>query len=140
MIRVVLDANVLASGAVAGAGSVAAIMDAWRRGDLEVTVSAHILDELARALTKPYFAGRLPPSLRGEFLALVREMAVLVTVVTEVPTAVSDPADNLVLATAESAGAAYLVTGDRELQRLGRYRDIVILSPQAFQAILGEAP
>jgi predicted nucleic acid-binding protein len=38
----------------------------------------------------------------------------------------------VVLATAESAGVPYVVTGDREIQELGQYRDITILSPRQF--------
>ncbi len=138
MIRIVLDTNVLASGAIAVAGPLAELVDAWRRGDFEVATSPHIAAELERTLRKPYFAGRLPPPLRDEFLALVREIATLVPITFPVPTAVSDRADNLVLATAESAGAAYLVTGDGELQRLARYRTVVILSPSAFRDLLVE--
>ncbi|MBI4492031.1 MAG: hypothetical protein HY690_04490 [Chloroflexi bacterium] len=46
------------------------------------------------------------------------------------------PEDDLVLATAVSAGADYLVTGDHHLQELGTYRDVTILSPRAFLDLL----
>jgi putative PIN family toxin of toxin-antitoxin system len=137
VIPAVLDANVLASGAVSVAGPVADLIDAWRSGDIDVVVSDHIVSELERTLRESYFARRLPSPIRDAFVALVREEATLVPITTPVPAAAPDRADNLVLATAESARVAYLVTGDGELQRLARHRDIAILPPRAFADLLG---
>lgn len=46
------------------------------------------------------------------------------------------PEDDLVLATAVSAQVDYLVTGDRQLQRLDTFQDVRILSPRQFLTIL----
>ena len=136
MIRATVDTNTLASGSVAATGPIAALVDAWRRGRLDVAVSPHILAELERALRKPYFARRLDPQMREEFLALVREATTVVPITPPVPDAVSSRADNLVLATAESAGATHVVTGDAELRRLGSFRGIAILSAREFLEVL----
>lgn len=40
--------------------------------------------------------------------------------------------DDLVLATAISAGAEYLVTGDRGLRDVGEYQGVAILTPREF--------
>ncbi|HEV2107585.1 MAG TPA: hypothetical protein VGR16_04930, partial [Thermomicrobiales bacterium] len=42
------------------------------------------------------------------------------------------PEDDLVLAVAVSAAAAYLVTGDKQLQRIGVYHGVTIVSPRDF--------
>lgn len=47
--------------------------------------------------------------------------------------------DDLILATAASANADYLITGDRGLQQLGTYAGTKILSPRQFLDAL-EAP
>lgn len=132
MIRVTLDTNVLASGATAVVGSIATLMDAWRRADLTVVISSHILAELEDALRNPYFAQRLDPRARNVYLRLVRQRATVIIITTPIPSNVSDYADNLVLATAESGGVGYVVTGDAELLRLGAFHDISILAPRAF--------
>jgi predicted nucleic acid-binding protein len=49
----------------------------------------------------------------------------------------SHPEDDLILATAVSAQADYLVTGDRQLLALGRYQGVEIVTPRAFATILG---
>jgi hypothetical protein len=48
--------------------------------------------------------------------------------------AATHPEDDLVLATAVSARADCLVTGDRQLQRLGSYQGVSILSPALFSS------
>ena len=48
------------------------------------------------------------------------------------------PEDDVILATAESAQAHYLVTGERKLQRLGAYKEVKILSPSAFLVLRNE--
>ena len=44
--------------------------------------------------------------------------------------------DDDVLATATHGAAAYLGTGDHELQRPGRYEAVKIVSPRAFVTLL----
>jgi predicted nucleic acid-binding protein len=90
-------------------------------------------------LERPYFTQSLVEQDRAAFLALVSGVATIVEITAPVPDAVSDPADNLVLATALSARVPYLVSGDRELQRLDEYRGLIVLSPAAFLADLDDA-
>jgi len=130
VIVAVLDTNVLASGAIAVTGPVAFLIDAWRHGRLRVVVSSHILGELERALSNAYFAARLDTKNRNEFLTLARTTTTIVTITVPIPNVASTRDDNLVLATAESAGAPFLVTGDAELLRIREHKGILILSPR----------
>jgi putative PIN family toxin of toxin-antitoxin system len=132
LIRATVDTNTLASGAVAKIGAIADLIKAWRIGFVEIVVSEHILIELERTLRKPYFSARLDEFERRAFLALLLEFATVVEITASVPTVVSDYGDNVVLATALSAKAPYVVTGDRELQRLSRYQAIRIVSAREF--------
>jgi predicted nucleic acid-binding protein len=47
------------------------------------------------------------------------------------------PEDDVILATAASARADYLVTGDRQLQALGKFGSTRIVSPREFLDLLG---
>ncbi len=132
MIRAIWDTNTLASGAIARQGVIAVLIDGWRHGDFEIVVSEHILTELERALRKPYFAARLNQADREEFLARVREFANIVQIAEPIPSVLPDRADNMVLATAVSARAPYIVSGDRELQGLGSYQNVRIFSAREF--------
>jgi putative PIN family toxin of toxin-antitoxin system len=134
--RAVFDTNTLAFGAVAIAGPVAVLIDAWQHGYVEVILSSHILSELETALSKPYFMSRLDTQSRAAFLTLARTTTTVVAITAAVPNVALTRADNLVLATADSGGASFLVTGDRELQRLERYKSVAILSPRQFLDLL----
>jgi putative PIN family toxin of toxin-antitoxin system len=134
---VVLDANALASMAVARAGgTLAAILEAWRLRGFDVALSDHIFGELQRALADPYFAARLSAQDVAEYLAFIRATATFTRVAVTVQGVATHPEDDIVLATALSAGADYLVTGDKKLQDLGSYQGVIIVSPGAFLASL----
>ena len=136
MTRVVLDANTLASGAITTTGTLASIIDAWRNGKYTVIVSEPILLELERTLQKPYFQQRLTNEQSSRFIMLLRKRAIISTITISVRGVATHPEDDLILATALSAKANYLVTGDAKLQKLGTYSGVRILSPRAFLDIL----
>jgi uncharacterized protein len=136
MTRVVLDANTLASGAITTTGTLASIIDAWRNGKYTVIVSEPILLELERTLQKPYFQLRLTNEQSSRFIMLLRKQATISPITISVRGVATHPEDDLILATALSAKANYLVTGDAKLQKLGTYSGVRILSPRAFLDIL----
>jgi putative PIN family toxin of toxin-antitoxin system len=83
MTRVVLDTNILASGAVASPdGTLATIIDAWQDHPFEVIVSQAILAELERTLASPYFATRLSAQNVEACVNLVRSSAVVQPLIT----------------------------------------------------------
>jgi putative PIN family toxin of toxin-antitoxin system len=133
MMQVVLDANTLASGAVApSGGTLATIIDLWQQGVFGVTLSNHILRELERTFSDPYFVNRLPAEEIASYLAMAQSTVTVVPITEEVHNVATHPEDDLILATAISAKADYLVTGDAKLQRLAMYRGVAILSPRRF--------
>ncbi len=136
MTRVVLDTNALASGAIAFQGTLASIIDAWRSGEFGLFVSPPILAELERTLEKPYFRQRLTAEQSSRFIVLLSRAATISPVTVQVQGVATHPEDDLVLATAISAKADYLVTGDANLQQLGSYESVTILSPREFLGLL----
>ena len=137
MTIVVLDTNVLASGFASGPPSIpATLIDAWRAGKYTLVVSEHILAELSRTFARTYFRRRLSLNQVAADLALLRRQAIIMPVTDHVQGVATHPADDLVLATAISAKADYLVTGDTNLQQLGSYESVTILSPREFLGLL----
>ena len=137
MMQVALDANTLASGAVApSGGTLATIIDLWQHGVFTVTLSPHILRELERTFSDPYFLNRLPAEEIALYLAMVQSTVTVVPITEEVHNVATHPEDDFILATAVSAKADYLVTGDTKLQHLGTYQKVTILSPRRFLEIL----
>jgi uncharacterized protein len=129
---VVLDTNILASGAISSTGTVSNIVDAWRSGQFRVIVSSPILDELARTFQKPYFRRYLTDTQSSRFLKLLRKRAAVSPITVSVHGVATHPEDDVILATAVSAKVDYLVTGDSKLERVGTYQGVAILSPRRF--------
>lgn len=136
MIRAVVDVNVLVSGFSAKRGVPAEVLAAWAASEFEFIISEHILNGAIDTWSKPYFQARFMPDEVQEAIAQLRAGATFVTPVDTVHGVADDEEDDLVLATAVAGGVTYLVTGDFGLQRVGRYGDILILSPRDFLDVL----
>jgi putative PIN family toxin of toxin-antitoxin system len=135
---VVLDANILAPMVLASAtGVLGRILAAWRQGQFTVVVSDHLLDEAQRALLNPYFSRRITTTEVRLYLSFVRILARHVTISVAVSGVATHPEDDLVLATAVSAGADYLVTGDRRFRaRVPSYQGVRLVTPAEFLTII----
>jgi putative PIN family toxin of toxin-antitoxin system len=134
-VRVVLDTNVLVSGLAYPASLPGRILNAWRRGSLDVVLSRYILDEMVRVLPRLRRISLTPSEIRDvadSFLFL----AEMVEPSAELDEGLRDQADQLVLGTLRAAQADYLVTGDKDLLALaGKYS---IVTPAAFWERHGE--
>jgi putative PIN family toxin of toxin-antitoxin system len=124
--RLVLDANIVLAGLVAPAGPPGRLL---RGASEQVFVSItcpRLLDEIERGLRKPYFRDRV-----GSGRTALRTYT---DPATELPDPASpepllrDPRDDYLVALARAAGAAAIVSGDRDLL------DHACLSPPAIDA------
>jgi uncharacterized protein len=95
-----------------------------------------ILEELERTLQKPYFLHYLSAGQSSRFIKLLQRRAAVLPITVSVQGIATHPEDDRILATAVSGKADYLVTGDSELQRVGTYQGVRILSPRRFLEIL----
>ncbi len=136
MIKATYDTNTLASGTTVSHGPISFVIDAWINDEVQMITSEPLIDELTRTLAKPYFASRLTPKQTQSFIDLVKTRARVVPITTPIPNVATHPEDDLVLATAESGKASYIVTGDHGLQNLKHFKEIQIVSPRAFTEIL----
>ncbi|MBI2953483.1 MAG: putative toxin-antitoxin system toxin component, PIN family [Chloroflexi bacterium] len=137
MITAVIDTNVLASGFVRPEPAPGQLLLAWRERLYTLVVSEHILAELARTFEAPYFQTRFSEAQRINNVALIRDEAIFTSITVNIAGVATHPEDDLVLATAVSANADYLVTGDTQLQKLRTYQGVSIVSPRQFLETLG---
>ncbi len=70
------------------------------------------------------------------FIEGLRAFAHLVTDLPQVTAVIRDPNDDMVVATAQRAQAAYIVTRDKDLLSLQQYEGITMITPEAFIAIV----
>jgi uncharacterized protein len=115
--RVVIDANVLASGSVDPHGeSPPSLLYRELIGTLfEAVVCPELLGEVADTLRKPYFAGRLGDQDVDDLVTGIAEAAVVADDPIDPPAILRDPEDDFLVALARQAQAEAIVSGDRDL-------------------------
>ena len=141
MISAVLDANIIASGILGYSNSESipgVLLRLWRKGKFSLVTSKHIRDEVKNLLHKSYFTKHLSPQEISRIQALLQFQAKQVLITEEVHNVATSPEDDLIIATAISAKAGYLVTGDGSLiRKVGNsYKGVILVSPSNFLEIL----
>ena len=139
MIREVLDAIIFISALLIQSGISARVVSAAYAVVFRCFASDAIVHEVLRTVTSVRIQRKYP--IDAAEIERVRQFlesdAVLVPITVTVQGVASHPEDDLILATAVSAHADYLVTGDRELLALERYQGVQIVTPRDFAMILG---
>lgn len=130
--RVVLDTNAVVS-ALLFSGVSSKLVSLWRKGLITPLLSREILDEYLRVLSYPKFE-----LSEKEIKELIQEeilpYAEVVKPKRRLRVVQRDPSDNKFLECAVAGQAAVIISGDKELLSLGRYRQIRIQSPAQFLA------
>ena len=111
------------------------LIERARRRRVRMFVSEYILDELTETLIEDLGQTR-------RFALLARKAVLRMAQMVELPPAIrryvpGDPKDDPIVQTALSAKADYLVTDDTEILKLGKVRDVEILSADQFEEKLG---
>lgn len=136
MIRAVLDANVLGPGLTLDHGLLVTILRLWQADRFELVVSDHLIAEIQITLAKPYWEARIPEERVKRALVSLRRTGIRVVPDPDIANVATHWHDDIVIATAVSGNAEYLVTGDKELLRIRRFRDVVFVSPSEFLTVL----
>ena len=104
-----------------------------RTGEYRLVASAPIVDEVIDVLSRPELARRFSSRTGNEVGAVRRMLDSADSVVLDsVPRISRDPKDDIYPATAAAAGAAFVVSEDRDLLDLGAYGHVRIVDAEAF--------
>lgn len=82
-----------------------------RRGDH----LSRLLDEVERALRKPYFRELIENEEITEAVSIIRDAGTMLNDPADPPVVLRDPTDDYLIALAQEAGAEAIVTSDRDL-------------------------
>lgn len=134
--RVILDTNVLVSALLVKGSAPARIVDAWIEGRFLLVTSDAQLEEFRRVTRYPRVRPYVEPAEAGSLVNGLRRFAEVCSTLPDVG-ASADPADNFLLAMAQTVAAEYLVTSDkRGLLALNRFGVTRIVSAARFIQIL----
>lgn len=138
----VLDSTVLISAFLAQHGVSNELLRYAREGAFLLFLSGEILDEAQGVLLDTERRHRqryhYPNEEAINFIEGLRVFAHLVTDLPQVTVVSRDPHDDMVVATAQRAQVAYIVTRDKDLLSLQRYEGITMITPEVFIAIVRE--
>ena len=134
--RVVLDTNILIGALITKGTPPDRLYQAWLRNEIELVTSFAQLAELVDVLSRPRLHGFLD---LNEAAAIVENIATRALVLAELPLVdlSPDPKDNPILATAITAKADLIVSGDeRHVLLLGEVEGIpVVTAREALERI-----
>lgn len=124
--KVVLDTNILVS-ALLFKGELAGIVDLWKKGRIIPVLSSETFAEFKAVLEYPKF------SLTRQEIKMIIEYDVLpyfeiAEIADRIRGVCRDPDDDKFIACAVSAPADFIVTGDRDLLDMGKYKSVRIIS------------
>jgi len=131
VIRVTPDTNILVSGLVYQRGNPYKLLRMALAGEINMTVSQAILDEMADVLARKF---NMTKTAIEEAKAIVTQAARTVQPSVQLEVIKDDPDDDKILECAVTAGSDYIVTGDRHLLKLKQYDSIRILKVADFLA------
>ena len=136
MLRVTADTNILVSALVYKRGKPLQFLNMAIAGDINLTISEEIVDEMVDVLTRKFAA---TPEEIAEAKAIVASAARTIKPSVRLEVVKDDPDDDRIVECAVSAGSDYIVTGDKHLLRMRRYDAIHMLTVADFLKVaLGE--
>jgi putative PIN family toxin of toxin-antitoxin system len=138
----VLDSTVLISAFLVQRGVSNELLRGHSEGAFLLFLSGEILDKAQGVLLDEERRHRQRYHYLNEeainFIEGLRVFAYLVTDLPQVTVVSRDPNDDMVVATAQRAQVAYIVTRDKDLLSLQCYEGITMITPEAFIAIVRE--
>ena len=138
MLRVVLDPGVLVSAVLSQSGAPAEALDAWRDGAFDLIVSPRLLDELEEVLLRPRFSEHATPDQVSAYVDALAVEGVAFADPDDPPRVSRDRDDDYLFALAVSAGADFVVSGDKDLTSV-RSPPCAVLTPREFLGRLRQA-
>lgn len=131
--KVVLDVNVWVSALLWG-GLPIKILSLSQQNKLTIFISESLLRELEMTLKRDKFKKQLEKRKYTvkDFMLITEELTTKCSTISLKVPQLRDSKDNHILATAVSANADALITGDRDLLVLETFSGIVIINPGDF--------
>ena len=114
--KIVIDADCIVAGTLAGTGAASHLPDRWHDGDFEVIACPQLVTEVREALLRPRIADRYRVTGEevAELVSRLQEESIWVSDPADPPRVVpDDPGDDYLVALALANGADALVRRDR---------------------------
>ena len=125
--KIVLDTNVLIS-ALIKVGKPRELVLKIAKGKVQLVLSREILDEFIQVTEDPRIRKYIEEDTKIKFLNTIGNISSVVRVKSKLRVVKEDPDDDILLRTAHDGKANYIVSGDRHLLSLKKFRKIEIVT------------
>ena len=135
MLRVVADTNVLVSAIIAKGNEYLLLKEA-KLGHIRLVLSLQIIKELKGVLSRPKFgfSNEQVESVAKHIISLSE----IIVATSRVDVVKEDPSDNKIIEAAIDGEADYIVSGDKELLRLQKFKNIKIVSSATLLRVISQ--
>ncbi|MEW6173268.1 MAG: putative toxin-antitoxin system toxin component, PIN family [Bacillota bacterium] len=132
--RIVVDTNVVMGGLINPVKASGRVVNLWLGGKFDVLVSPALREEYLHTFSRMRFGSKEAVDRRERVLGRLLHNENLICIEPGFKLSVirDDPSDNRLLECAVAGKAAYIVSQDRHLLRIGEYDGVVILTAHAF--------
>ncbi len=137
--KIAVDTNVVVSAFISKMGQPAALLNvALTFAEMEILLSDEILEEFRNVLLRQEVRERFEyteDDVSG-FIETLRHAVTIVTPVSGFKVVREYPDDDIVINTAFDGEADYIVSGDRHLRNVKRFKNILIVSPKSMLDVI----
>ena len=125
MLKVTLDSNVIIS-ALISPGTSRKVLDLVHRGEIELFISPHILQETAGVLQEKF---TWDPGVIKVALAEIKKLGITVNPGKRLFVIKDDESDNRIVECAVAGNVDFLITGDHHILSVKEYAGIKFIKP-----------
>ena len=135
MLRVVADTNVLVSAVIAKGNEYLLLKEA-KLGHIRLVLSLQIIKELKGVLSRPKF-GFSDKQIESVVKHIITISEIIVAT-SRVDAVKEDPSDNKIIEAAIDGEADYIASGDKDLLRLQKFRNIKIIPAAVLLRLISQ--
>ena len=132
MIRAVLDTNIIVS-ALFWSGAPYKIVQAGIKDEFRIITSLEILGEAYATLEEKF---KVPRKQINSLVKVVTLNSEIVYPKLQIAVVKKDPSDNKIIECALEGNADYIISGDKHLLEIKKYKEVEIISPSEFWSTL----
>lgn len=130
MVRVVIDTNVFVSGLLKSDNPPSNVVDLFIEEKINLIISEEVFSEYVKVLLRPELKVKKDNIIRLISIFILK--AEIIKVKTKLDIIERDPSDNKFLECALDGKVDYIITGDKHLLELKKYKKIKIVDPKTF--------
>jgi len=130
VVRVVIDTNVFVSGLLKSDNPPSNVVDLFIEDKINLIISEEVFSEYIKVLLRPELKVKKDNIIRLISIFILK--AEIIKVKTKLDIIERDPSDNKFLECALDGKVDYIITGDKHLLELKKYKKIKIVDPKTF--------